>query len=232
MGVRVQPSVRVRRSPKRARYDRESVYRVLDRDCVAHIAFASGDQPYCIPTLYARLGDDVLIHGSTASRMIRCLATGAPACLTVTILDGLVLASSAFEHTADYDSVVLFGHFDRVEGAAPRLAALEAFTDALLPGRWDEVRAPNRLELKATTILRLTIDQASVKTRHAPPDADDSPDGGGRRVWTGTVPVRRAFGTPRPAPGLDPAIELPGSVTDLREIRFLGNEGRSPHRRT
>lgn len=210
-------SVRVRRSPKRARYDRDSVHRVLDRDCVAHIAFASGDQPYCIPTLYARIGDDVLIHGSTASRMIRCLAAGSPACLTVTVLDGLVLASSAFEHTADYDSVVLFGSFHRIEGAQRRLAALQALTNALVPGRWDEVRAPNRLELKATTILGLVIDKASVKTRHAPPDEDDFPDG--RPVWTGTVPVLRGFDTPRPAPGLDPAIVLPPSVTGLRGLR-------------
>jgi uncharacterized protein len=134
--------ITVRRNPKRARYDEDSVYRVLDRGRVAHVGFCAGGQPYCIPVLYARAGDEVLIHGSAASRMIRLLACGAPACVTVTVLDGLVLARSAFEHSANYDSVVLLGRFRAVRTDEQKLAALEAFMETMLPGRWSEVRAP------------------------------------------------------------------------------------------
>jgi nitroimidazol reductase NimA-like FMN-containing flavoprotein (pyridoxamine 5'-phosphate oxidase superfamily) len=131
------PRVRVRRAPKRARYDLELIRRVLDRGRVAHIAFVDDEQPFCIPTLYARVHDRVLIHGSSASRMIRSLAAGSPACLTVTILDGVVLARSAFEHSANYDSVMLLGTFEPVPDE-DKLAALETFLDALVPGRRQE----------------------------------------------------------------------------------------------
>src|SRR5690349_13349063 len=131
--------IRVRRIPKNARYDSDSIHRVLDRGQIAHVSFVSDGQPYCIPTLYARVGDQVLIHGSSASRMLKLLAAGAPACVTVTILDGWVLARSAFETSANYDSVVLFGSFRRISSDEEKLAALEAFMDRVLPGRWEEV---------------------------------------------------------------------------------------------
>ncbi len=131
--------VRVRRVPKNARYDLESIHRVLDRGQIAHVSFVSGGQPYCIPTLYARAGDEVLIHGSSASRMLKLLAAGAPACVTVTILDGWVLARSAFETSANYDSVVLLGSFRQISSDEEKLGALEAFMNGVLPGRWDEV---------------------------------------------------------------------------------------------
>jgi uncharacterized protein len=156
------PRVRVRRVHKHARYDRRSIYRVLDRGQVAHISFASEGQPYCIPTLHTRVGNQVLIHGPSASRMTRLLASGAPACVTVTILDALVLARSAFEHSANYDSVALFGNFQAVTDSDQKLAAL---VESRVPGRWREVRPPNRKELKANTVLALTISEASVKTR-------------------------------------------------------------------
>src|SRR6201995_4883854 len=194
------PRVRVRRVPKNARYDRDSIHRVLDRGQIAHVSFISDGQPYCIPTLYARVEDEVLIHGSSASRMLRVLATGAPACVAVTILDGWVLARSAFETSANYDSVVLLGSFRRIESAQEKLAALEAFMNGVLPGRWEEVRPPSRQELKGTAILALRIDEASVKTRCGGPDDDDSPDAE-RDTWAGVIPVRHEFGPPEASPG-------------------------------
>jgi uncharacterized protein len=206
--------VRVRRVPKNARYDRESIHRVLDRGQIAHVSFVSDGLPYCIPTLYARVGDEVLIHGSSASRMLKLLAAGAPACVTVTILDGWVLARSAFETSANYDSVVLFGSFRRISSDDEKLAALEAFMDGVLPGRWDEVRRPSRQELKGTAILALTIAEASVKTRSRPPDDDDSPDAE-RDTWAGVLPVRHGYGAPEPSPGLHAGIAPSPSVTRL-----------------
>jgi uncharacterized protein len=173
-----------------------------------------GQQPYCIPMLYARVGDRVYIHGSTASRAMRALAGGAAACLTVTIVRGLVLARSAFEHSANYESVVALGVFQPVEDAAERLAAFEAFTEKLLPGRWNEVRGPSRKELKATTILALTIDEASAKVRSGPPDDDDSADAA-IDTWAGVVPILTSFGEPEPSPGLRPGIPVADSVNRL-----------------
>jgi uncharacterized protein len=138
----------VRRGPRKARYDRASVEQVLDRGLVAHIAFVDGRDPVCIPLLYARIGDTICIHGSVGSRAMRILAGGAPACVTVTLLDGLVLARSAFEHSANYESVVAFGSFTPVERDEDRLVAFRSFTEKLLPGRWDEVRPPNANELR------------------------------------------------------------------------------------
>jgi nitroimidazol reductase NimA-like FMN-containing flavoprotein (pyridoxamine 5'-phosphate oxidase superfamily) len=198
---------RVRRQPKRGLYDRASLDAVLDAALFAHVAFVDRGQPLCVPMLHARVGDDALVHGSTASRLIRTLATGVPACLTVTVLDGLVLARSAFEHSANYRSAMLLGSFRRVEGDEARLAAFAAFTDRLLPGRWDEVRPPDRRELTATQILALPIGEASVKTRTGPPTDDDSPDAE-RDTWAGVLPVVTTFGDPLPAPGLRPEITL------------------------
>lgn len=206
--------VRVRRVPKNARYDRESIHRVLDRGQIAHVSFVSDGQPYCIPTLYARVGDEVLIHGSSASRMLKLLATGAPACVTVTILDGWVLARSAFETSANYDSVMLLGSFRQISSDEEKLAALEAFMDGVLPGRWDEVREPSRQELKGTAVLALRIDEASVKTRSRPPDDDDSRDAE-RDTWAGVIPVRHEYGTPEPSPGLRAGVALSPSITRL-----------------
>jgi uncharacterized protein len=206
--------VRVRRAPHKGRYDRATIDAALDRGLVAHLAFVDGDQPCCIPMLHARVGDRVFVHGSTASRAIRTLAAGAPACLTVTTVHGLVLARSAFEHSANYESVVVFGRFAPVEDPEERLAAFEAFTEKLLPGRWREVRPPNRKELKATTILALTIDEASAKVRTGPPDDDDTEDAA-LDTWAGVVPIVTAFGRPEPSPGLRPGIVPGESVTRL-----------------
>jgi nitroimidazol reductase NimA-like FMN-containing flavoprotein (pyridoxamine 5'-phosphate oxidase superfamily) len=159
-----------------------------------------------------------MIHGSSASRMVRVLAMGAPACLAVTIFDGWVLARSAFETSANYDSVVLLGTFRAIEPVEEKLAALEAFMEVVLPGRWAEVRPPSRQELKGTTILELEINEASVKTRNGPPDDDDSPDAE-RDTWAGVVPLSSAFGEPVPAPGLRAGIPLSPSLARLPGAR-------------
>ena len=210
----VPPRVRVRRGPKKGRYDRESIDAVLDRGLLAHVAFADGDGAVCIPMLYARVGDTVYIHGSTASRAMRLLAGGAPACVTVTLVHALVLARSAFEHSANYNSVMVFGRFALVEDEAERLRAFEAFTEKLLPGRWDEARRPNAKELKATSILALAIDEASAKARSGGPDDDDSEDAA-LDVWAGIVPIVSSYGAPTASPGLREGIPVPESVKRL-----------------
>jgi nitroimidazol reductase NimA-like FMN-containing flavoprotein (pyridoxamine 5'-phosphate oxidase superfamily) len=211
----VPTRVRVRRGPKKGRYDRASVDDVFDRGLLAHVAFADGDDDaVCIPMLYARVGDRIYIHGSTKSRAVRLLAGGAPACLTVTLVHGLVLARSAFEHSANYDSVMAYGAFAPVDDEDERLRAFEAFTEKLLPGRWDEVRQPNAKELKATEILALELDEASAKLRTGPPDDDDSPDAE-LDTWAGVLPIVRSYGAPAPSPGLRPGIEPSESVRRL-----------------
>jgi nitroimidazol reductase NimA-like FMN-containing flavoprotein (pyridoxamine 5'-phosphate oxidase superfamily) len=206
--------VRVRRGPKKGRYDRASIDDVLDRGLLAHVAFADGDDAVCIPMLYARIGDLIYIHGSTKSRAVRALANGARACVAVTIVNGLVLARSAFEHSANYDSAMVFGTFAPVEDDDERMRAFEAFTEKLLPGRWDEVRRPDAKELKATEILAMEIDEASAKVRTGPPDDDDSPDAA-RDTWAGVVPIVRSYGDPEASPGLRPGIDFSDSVRRL-----------------
>ena len=208
--------VRVRRAPHKGRYERSFIDAVLDRGLVAHLAFVHEGQPCCIPMLYARVGDRIYVHGSTASRLVRTLAGGAPACLTVTLVHGLVLARSAFEHSANYESVVVFGEFEPVADPDERLTAFEAFTNKVLPGRWSEVRPPDRKELKATMILALPMDEASAKVRTGPPNDDDSEDAE-LETWAGVVPIVSAFGAPEPSPGLRDGIPLSESIHNLLE---------------
>ena len=213
MSDRDRPN-RVRRHPERGRYDRASVDSVLDASLVAHVAFVDAGQPYCIPMLKARVADTLYVHGSSASRTLRLLGAGVPACVTVTAIDGLVLARSAFEHSANYRSAILLGAFRPVKGKAERLAALEAFTNTLVPGRWGEVRLPSERELKATAIVGLAIDQAAVKIRTGGPTDDDSPDAD-RDTWAGVVPISARFEEPEPSPGLRADIPLAASVRKL-----------------
>jgi uncharacterized protein len=206
--------IRVRRSPKKGRYERGMIEAILDRALVAHVAFVEHAEPVCIPMLFARIGGRLYIHGSRASRMMRTLARGQPACLTVTLLQGLVLARSAFEHSANYESVVAFGRFEPIDDSDERLAALAAFTNKLLPGRWDEVRAPNPKELKGTVILAMEIEQASAKVRSGPPDDDDSEDAA-LQVWAGELPIVTSFGEPVASPGLRPGIPVTPTIRNL-----------------
>ncbi|HZA39458.1 MAG TPA: pyridoxamine 5'-phosphate oxidase family protein [Actinomycetota bacterium] len=205
----------VRRQPERGRYDRPSIDAVLDAGLVAHVAFVDLGQPYCIPMMYGRVDDSVCVHGSTASRAIKMLATGTPACLTVTLVDGLVLARSAFEHSANYRSAVLVGSFRVVAEEELKRRAFEAFANKLVPGRWTEVRPPNTKELKSSMILEMPIDEAAVKIRTGPPSDDDSPDAE-LPTWAGVVPMVTSFGAPEPSPGLAAGIPLADSVRRLR----------------
>ncbi len=177
---------RVRRLPRRAAYDRATIDAILDEALVCHLAFSAGEQPFAIPTAFARIGDQVYVHGSTASRALRASA-GAPVCLTVTLIDGIVLARSAFHHSMNYRSVVVLGRAEEVAGEEERLAAMRALVDKVSPGRWSEIRPPNRQELKATTILRLSLAEASAKIRTGPP-IDDEEDLT-LPCWAGVIPL-------------------------------------------
>ncbi len=197
----------MRRVPARAAYDREVVDAILDDGFLCHLGFVQDDHPVVIPTLYARAGDHVYIHGSSASRAMRTGRGGAPVCLTVTLVDGLVLARSVFHHSVNYRSVVVFGEAEQVEGPEEKERALEAFAEALLRGRWADARGPTRQELKGTMVLRLPLDEVSAKVRTGPP-ADDEPDYD-LDVWAGVVPLSLERGEPLADPRLRGGIPLP-----------------------
>ena len=178
---------RLRRMPERGRHDRPSIDAILDEAHVGHVAFTHEGAPAVIPTAVWRLGDRVYFHGSAASRMLRALREGAPCCVCVTLLDGLVLARSAFHQSMNYRSVVVYGTASEVADRAQKLALLEALTEKIQPGRWAEIRPPTDLELKATTVLSLSLDEASAKVRTGPP-VDDEADYA-LDVWAGVVPL-------------------------------------------
>ena len=167
---------KVRRLSKRASYDKLAVHAILDEGFVCHIGFALDAQPYVIPTIYARAGDTLYVHGSAASRMLRTLTRGVPVCITVTLLDGLVLARSAFHHSLNYRSVVVIGNARLVDDRDEKMRALHLITDHVVPGRWEEVRSPNDLELKQSSVLALPLAELSAKIRSGPP-LDDVPFG-------------------------------------------------------
>jgi len=212
---------RVRRLPERGRYDREAIDAVLDAALVAHLGFLADGQPFVIPTLHARVGDEVVVHGSSASRALRALSQGFPACLTVTLLDGIVFARSSFEHSMNYRSVVVLGTALPVSDPDEKLAALEAFTEKLLPGRWAEARPPTRKELKATSVLRLPLDEASAKIRDGGPEDGDTPDAD-LDVWAGWLPLAVTALEPVPDPSLRPGIPLPPGLRPYRRPGFVG----------
>jgi nitroimidazol reductase NimA-like FMN-containing flavoprotein (pyridoxamine 5'-phosphate oxidase superfamily) len=205
---------RVRRVPARGQYERETVDAILDEALISHVGFVHDGAPVVIPTLHARLRDRLYLHGSAASRMLRTLERGAPVCVTATLVDGLVLARSAFHHSVNYRSVVVFGHARAVEPQEERLKALELFTEKLVPGRWADVRPPTRQELKGTKVLSLPLDEASAKVRTGPPiDDDEDYD---LPVWAGVLPLETAVAPPVPDPRLDAAVETPGYVAGWR----------------
>ena len=179
---------RIKRAPKRALYDRESIYQILDEALICHVGFVENEQPYVIPINFARVGDSILLHGANSSRLIKHIQAGHPVCVEVTLVDGLVLARSVFNHSVNYRSVVLYGTGSVVEGNQEKLAGLEAITEHFLPGRWREVRLPNRKELNATSVICIKIDQASAKVRSGPP-VDDEADTR-LPVWAGVIPLQ------------------------------------------
>jgi nitroimidazol reductase NimA-like FMN-containing flavoprotein (pyridoxamine 5'-phosphate oxidase superfamily) len=205
---------RVRRVPQRGAYERETIEAILDETLISHVGFVNESQPVVIPTLHARLGDRLYLHGSAASRMLRTLQKGVPVCVTATLVDGLVLARSAFHHSVNYRSVVVFGTATLMEPGEKTVNVLELFTEKLVPGRWADVRPPTRQELKGTKVLSLPLDEASAKVRTGPPiDEDEDYD---LPVWAGVLPLSTGVAEPQPDPRLDPAIETPGYVAAWR----------------
>ena len=200
----------LKRLPKRGVYERELVYPILDEAFICHVGFAIEGQPFVIPTGYARVDDRLYIHGSQISRMLRTLAGGIDVCVTVTLLDGLVLARSAFHHSINYRSVVIFGRASMVDDREAKLAALRAFSEHVIPGRWDEARQPTDQELRATAVLTLPLEEASAKVRTGPP-IDDEEDYA-LPIWAGVLPLRLVADTPVPDPRLPEEIEVSPSV--------------------
>jgi nitroimidazol reductase NimA-like FMN-containing flavoprotein (pyridoxamine 5'-phosphate oxidase superfamily) len=197
----------VKRLPDRGAYDTETVFPILDEGLICHVGFSVEGQPFVIPTGYARVGDTLYIHGSAASRMLRTLAESIQVCVTVTLLDGLVLARAAFHHSMNYRSVVILGRATLVEDRAEKIKALEAFTEHIVRGRWKDVRLPTETELKATTVLSLPLTEVSAKVRSGPPkdDAEDYE----LPIWAGVVPLTIVPGAPITDPRLISRIEAP-----------------------
>jgi len=191
---------RVVREAHRGAYDRETIYKILDEAYVCHVGFATDGQPFVIPTLFGRVGDAVYFHGSAASRMLRNVSEGISVCVTVTLTDGFVLARSVFNHSMNYRSVVALGKAVLVDAPEEKLEALRAFTEKIIPGRWNDARQPNEKELKATSILRLPLTEVSAKIRSGPVE-DDAADYA-LPVWAGVIPMVTQWGEPIPAPGL------------------------------
>jgi uncharacterized protein len=188
----------VKRLPKRGKYERETVFAILDEGFVCHVGFAVDGQPYVIPTNYGRSGDTLYLHGSAASRMLRTLSEGVPVSVTVTHVDGLVLARSAFHHSVNYRSVVILGTARLVTDPAEKMEALRVFTEHVMKGRWDDVRQPTEQELKATTVLALPLEEVSAKVRTGGP-IDDEEDYA-LPVWAGVLPLETSIKEPVPDP--------------------------------
>jgi hypothetical protein len=204
------PRTTLRRLPARGHFDRATVNAILDEALVCHVGFVSDGQPFVIPTIHARAGDHVFVHGSAASRMLKTLQGGVPVCLTATLLDGLVLARSAFHHSLNYRSVVVLGDAQAVTDEREKWDALHAIVEHVAPGRWSEVREPSAKELAATLVLRLPIEEASAKVRTGPP-LDDEEDHA-LECWAGVLPLRLTPGAPVPDPRMPAGRPLPASV--------------------
>ena len=179
---------RIKRLPKRGHYDRETIHRILDEALICHVAFVVKKQPYVIPINFARVEDRIILHGAKASRLLKHIESGHPICVEATIVDGLVLARSVFHHSMNYRSVVVFGKGRLIEDQQEKLAALQAVTEHLIPGRWQEARLPNRKELNVTSVVSIDIDEASAKVRVGPP-VDEQEDYA-LPVWAGILPLQ------------------------------------------
>ena len=204
---------RVVREPHRGSFDREVIYKILDEAFVCHVGFSVEAQPFVIPTMFARVEDAIYFHGSAASRMLRGLSGGLAVCVTVTLMDGLVLARSVFNHSMNYRSVVALGNAALVAQPEEKLAALRAFTEKILPGRWEEVRAPNEKELKATSILRLPLSEVSAKMRTGA--VQDDEEDYALAVWAGVLPLRLTASDPERDERCDAARPVSKSVTNF-----------------
>ena len=209
---------RVRRVPERGQYDKETIYGIVDDALICHVGFVQEGRPFVIPTLHARQGDEILLHGATTSRLIRHVQAGHEVCLTMTHVDGIVLARSVFHHSLNYRSAVLFGRGYLLEGDEATMAALEYFTERLMPGRWVDARSPNRKELKATAVVAVPIEMASAKVRSGPP-GDDEEDYT-LPVWAGVLPIVQKVGLPEADGRLAEEIAVPDYV-----VKYMTERG-------
>ncbi|MBI4907216.1 MAG: pyridoxamine 5'-phosphate oxidase family protein [Acidobacteria bacterium] len=210
MNSQPSPRTQVRRLPDRGRYDEETIHGILDAAFLCHVSFVVDGQPFTIPTLFGRKRNCLYLHGSSASRTMRELQKGIPACVVVTLVDGLVLARSAFHHSINYRSVVAFGTARLVEDPEAKMAALETVSENVIPGRWAEVRAPAPVELKATAVIEFTIEEASAKVRNGPPKDDE--EDYALPVWAGVLPLRTVTGEPRDDGRVVDGVAMPASV--------------------
>jgi nitroimidazol reductase NimA-like FMN-containing flavoprotein (pyridoxamine 5'-phosphate oxidase superfamily) len=205
----------LRRLPNRGSHELEVVHAILDAGFLAHVGFQTNGQPFVIPTLYGREDNKLYLHGSAASRMLRELETGVPACVTVTLVDGLVLARSAFHHSMNYRSVVAFGTARKIEEPARKTHALRTISEHLIAGRWNDVRSPSEKELKATAVLEFSIEEASAKIRQGPPI--DEEDDYNLPVWAGVLPLKLEAQTPVPDARLTYGVEAPPYIRRTRD---------------
>ena len=208
---------KVKRVPKRGIYEREKVYALLDKEFLCHVGFVYDGYPVVIPTMYGRKGDAIYIHGASVSRLLVSLEKGIDVSVSIANVSGLVLARSAFHHSLNYESVVIFGKGNLVEGAE-KLAALKIISDSVITGRWEEVRLPSEKEMKATKVLKITMDEASAKVRTGPP-VDDKPDYD-LDVWAGELPIVKTYGNPISDTLLKDGIEVPKSVKNKIGVKF------------
>jgi hypothetical protein len=213
----------LRRLPKRGVFDRETIYKILDEGFVCHVGFTIGGKTFVIPTGYARVGDRLLIHGSSASRMLQAMSEGIEVCATITLIDGLVLARSAFHHSVNYRSVVVFGVASLVSDEDDKLEALHAFTEHIVPGRWQDVRPPSKSDLRATAVLSLPIQEASAKVRTG--DPVDAEEDYALDVWAGVIPLKLRADAPRSDARLKNGINPPRYVVnDTNETKTKHHE--------
>jgi nitroimidazol reductase NimA-like FMN-containing flavoprotein (pyridoxamine 5'-phosphate oxidase superfamily) len=201
---------KIRRKPERGSYDRDLIYGILDEAFVCHVAFISDGLPFVVPTNYVRVGDKLFLHGSTASRLMKTLASGAPFCLSVTLLDGIVLSPTATGHSVNYRSVVVMGKAEPVEGEAAKLAAMRDFVEYVIRGRWATVRPPTEQELKGTMVLSVPLVEASAKVRTG--FAVDDDEEYASPAWTGVLPMKWTAQAPVPDPRGNPEIPMPANV--------------------
>ncbi|MGI9667518.1 MAG: pyridoxamine 5'-phosphate oxidase family protein [Acidimicrobiia bacterium] len=205
------PRSEVRRLPERGAYDSETIHRILDEAMICHISFSTDDGPVVIPTIHARVGNTLYLHGSHASRMMRGIVER-DVCVAATIVDGIVAARSLFHHSLNYRSVVVFGTPRVVEQPDERTVAFKAVTDHMLPGRWDEARRPSEKEDKGTKLLALDITESSAKVRTGPPG--DDPEDMNSGIWAGVIPLSTVAGAPEPSPDLEDGVDMPPSIRD------------------
>ena len=202
----------LKRLPKRGDFERDAIFAILDEAFICHVGFIVNGKPVVIPTSYVRVAEDVYIHGSAASRMLRSIEEGIDVCVTVTLIDGLVLARSAFHHSINYRSVVIFGKANAVDDSEEKMRVLHAFTEHVVPGRWADVRPPDESELKATLVLRLRLAEVSAKVRSGPPIDDD--EDYNLAVWAGVVPLRLIADAPVIDDRVPAGIEAPDYVRE------------------